>query len=209
MESEQKIFHDWLEQMDQLGENSKGKISQWLDRYGTDRDRLYELWNRLPSDEEEFTEEGITLPVSVWGCIISGACNIFEEILPLGSVVDLKKEILERQLKEISKVEKVRIVITNRFLNYTSHGYFTYAGVVYPIGMLHANEVIHFAPSMIQEVVSKGYADDMERAYTLFMKRELIVNQKIRSYEFASEAESKELLKYMERKDGRGNQDSL
>lgn len=47
--------------------------------------------------------------------LLAGIIDIQEPILPLGSVVDLKKEILQDRIN-LKDVDKVRIVITHRFL---------------------------------------------------------------------------------------------
>lgn len=124
--------------------------------------------------------------------IISGMIDILEKIQPLGTVVELKKEYLEKIISK-EKIEKARFVIVNRFMiNNESKTYFQYAGVVYPLGMLEKGQVIQFTTALIDKVVYSGYSDDQEEAYVYLMKKELIIEKKMHSFAFATDEERKD-----------------
>ena len=118
-----------------------------------------------------------------------------EEVLPLGSVVDLKKELFSF----IKDVDRIRIVITYRFLaKEESKGYFPYAGVVYPTGMLGRKEVIYFTPALIEQVVHRGFEDIQEHQYIYLMKREFIIEKGMKSFGFGTREEIENFMKEKE-----------
>ncbi len=134
--------------------------------------------------------------------IIAGMIDILEEVLPLGTVVDLKKRYLQKHIPA-SDIENIKIVITQRFLYHENdRTYFPYAGSIYPVGMLDKNEIIHFTPAMIETVVHRGYSDRQDRAYAYRMKQELILEKGMHSYGFSTEEERDKLRSRME--GGRG-----
>lgn len=118
--------------------------------------------------------------------------DMFEDILPLGSVVDLRKDFLGQKL-DLSRVEKVRVVITKRFLGLDKGCYYPYAAVIYPIGMGGQRKNLCFSSSVIEKVVHMGYSDPLEETYVHQMKRQLIIDERRKSMGFASEEERKEL----------------
>lgn len=121
--------------------------------------------------------------------IITGLIDILEKIYPLGTMVELKKEYLEK-IESKEKIEKVRIVIVNRYMFHNDlNTYFQYAGVVYPLGMFEKRKVIQFTSALIDKVVHEGYSDKQEDAYVYLMKKELIVEKKMHSFGFATEEE--------------------
>lgn len=125
--------------------------------------------------------------------LLAGIIDIQETILPLGSVVDLKKEFFKEQVK-LKDVDKVRIVITHRFLyGKDDTVYFPYAGVVYPTGMFGSQKVINFTSALIEKVVHKGFSNIQDEAYVYLMKRELILDHHMHSYAFASSEEFSKL----------------
>lgn len=121
--------------------------------------------------------------------LVASMIDIFEDILPLGSVVALKKDYMN-QVPQIQEVEEVRIVITHRYLfQEDSRYYFPYAGVVYPTGMLGRKEVLNFTSALIEKVVHRGFSDEQEEGYHYLMKRELILERSMHSFAFADKKE--------------------
>jgi len=119
------------------------------------------------------------------------AIDVFDETLPLGSVVDLKKQYLKDDLP-VDKIENVRIVITHRFLhNPKDRFYFPYAGVVYPLGSLGEDRMLHFTSPFIDRVVHKGFSDEQDEAFVLAMKKELLCNRQLHSFSFATKEDLK------------------
>ena len=126
--------------------------------------------------------------------VVRGIIDIIEDILPLGTVVNLKKECLDKLLKG-KNIEKAEIVIVNRFIFQNGvDSYFHYAGVVYPLGFINNANTIHFTSNLIEDVVHKGYSDEKEDAYIYMVKRELIIERGMKSFSFASKEEGNEYL---------------
>lgn len=123
--------------------------------------------------------------------IISGMIDILEKIYPLGTLVGLKKQYLEKIVSQ-DKIENARVVIVNRFIFHNDiKTYFQYTGVVYPLGMFEKGKVIQFTSALIEKVVHAGYSDEQEDAYVYLMKRELILEKKMHSFGFSTEEERK------------------
>lgn len=79
-----------------------------------------------------------------------------------------------------SKVNNVRITITYRFVK-SDNTYYTYAGVVYPVGNFNTDKIIKFTPTLIKKVLHRGYSDEQEDAYVYLMKNEYILEDKMKS----------------------------
>lgn len=121
--------------------------------------------------------------------VIAGLIDILDDILPLGSVVKLKKEYLHKFLNN-NEVEEAEIVIVNRFIFKNGiRAYFPYAGVVYPIGFVGSADAIQFSSALIEEVIHRGFADEKDEIYTFLLKNELIIDKKMHSFGFASKEE--------------------
>lgn len=112
--------------------------------------------------------------------------ELTETILPLGSLVQLKKEYFEELLQN-SSVEKLWVVITHRFLRTEAGTYYTYGGVVYPVSNFNAQELIQFTPGLIDRTIQKGYRDEQDDAYVYLMKSELILEKGMKSAGFQKE----------------------
>lgn len=123
--------------------------------------------------------------------------SIFEEVLPLGSVVDLKKEFLEETIP-LEDVEQVRVVIVQRYVGESPEGfYYPYAGTLYPIGIPGSRKLIEFTPSLIEKVVRHGYSDEQEDVYVYLMKRELMLERGLHSMGFADKKEREAYREYL------------
>ena len=124
--------------------------------------------------------------------------DALDHILPLGSVVDLKKEYFKAHLP-VDQVDKMRVVITHRFLTGGSEGfYFPYAGVLYPFGAVDEHKYINFTANLIENVVHEGFSDEQDDACVLLMKHEILENMKLCSFGFAPKAELESYQKAME-----------
>ena len=111
--------------------------------------------------------------------------GIFEEVLPLGSVVELKGELLP-EIFPPTGVDKVRVVIVQRYVaeDRKEGYYYPYAGTVYPTGIPGSRKQIAFTPGLIERVVSRGYGDEQEEAYVFLMKRELFLERGLHAADF-------------------------
>lgn len=200
------LVNQWVQQQTGLNGQQQKTLEQWFLSYENKLPKLYEYYKTVcNSNSDVHTEQGITLSKEQWKSLISGGVELMQRILPLGSVADLKKEKLQGVLPKLEQAEKVRVVITQRFLSYTEGGYFTYAGVVYPVGNMTGSQVIHFNSQMVQKVVHLGYEDEQDSAYVYLMKQEYVLQKGMRSYEFASPEEGKRLMEKMEGRNVKGN----
>ena len=108
--------------------------------------------------------------------LLAVCCDLVEKILPLGTVVELKKEFLT-EIPGVENINQIRLVITNRFLVNDERTFHTYAGVIYPISNFNGKEVMCFSENLINKVVFQGFSDEQEDAYVTLMKYELLIEQ--------------------------------
>lgn len=127
--------------------------------------------------------------------IIVGLIDILEEVYPLGTTLELKKEFLKNiSLKK--EVKNVQVVIINRFIaSNDAKSFFHYSGVLYPLGLVGDKSIIHFTHALVDKVLSKGHSDENENAYLYLMKKELIINKKMHSFGFSTEEETQSFKK--------------
>lgn len=207
------LWRDKVKSLEYLN-NSIDAASDFGEYYLEDSRFLYEILGALKSEyivlqdqkndirfkKEENTcelsvdNEQIKLNITDMKKLMISLITIMEDILPLGSIVDLKKEYFSNETLR-NKVENIRMVITHRFLSKEgTNVYFPYAGVVYPTGMLGREEVLYFTPTLIETVVHKGYEDIQEIVYVSQMKREYIIENKMISCGFANKEKVEEFV---------------
>lgn len=121
------------------------------------------------------------------------AIQVFVDMLmpcfALGTVVDMKKEYL-KQIKNIDDTQNVRFVVMQRFIMHKDvPTYLHFGGLVYPFGMLEDRRMFYFTSELVESVVHEGFKDELELAYELEMKKELILDKGYKSIAFASEEE--------------------
>lgn len=121
--------------------------------------------------------------------ILAVMIDIYEDIYPLGTVVDLKKEYY-RDILPVDEVEHIRVVINYRFVPCSENMYIPYVGSIYPVGNSGANTSgLHFTPMAIEKVVHMGFLDEEENAFLFQKKLELIVENDMHSSGFAKKDE--------------------
>ena len=205
----QKLTEDWCAEINFLTpEEKENLIKLSVKLYRTDYKVLYNIYEVIMKNEDKYENEIISLDKTNGRYtlkfmnkaigefeldnikkIIIGLIDILEDILPLGSVVRIKKEYLSRMLQG-EEVENVDIVIVNRFIFHNgSNIYVPYAGIPYPTGFVGNANGILFTPSLIEKVLHKGYKDDQDAAYSYLVKNELIVEKKMHSLGFANDEE--------------------
>jgi len=205
-----EVLIKWLAKLAFLGKEQKRLLFEIGCIYRNNMEFLYQIYAAIATNQEclmdkernitykfqgdnhvlMYNGENLLFTEAQLKTVLVGIIDIMEEILPLGSVVDLKKEFLKGILANTDKVEQVRVVITNRFLHQKDdRSYFTYAGVLYPIGTLMQQEQLHFTSALIENVVHKGYSDKQEEAYVFLMKNELILENAMHSFGFSTEEE--------------------
>ncbi len=127
-------------------------------------------------------------------CFIATTICVLEPMLPLGSVVELKKEYFPQLIDP--DIKRVKIVITHRFLCLKDRKYyFPYAGVVYPVGTLFEEKYVQFTPPLIKRLTHQGYTNRYERSLVYQMKKELVQKKRMRHFGFASEEDSADYQK--------------
>lgn len=115
--------------------------------------------------------------------------EVFEEILPIGSVVTINREMLP-DMDDLDSMEGVRFIIVDRFLKKKdTEEYVPYCGVLYPFGSLADKRKIYFTPLAIDNVIFRGYEDSLDEAYICTMK-DHIVEQNLYSIAFSLNEQS-------------------
>lgn len=124
--------------------------------------------------EDALKKEGVSLAEDA-------AADLAEEVYPLGTVVDLKKNRLTG-IPGIEEIKEFRVVIIQRFAHEEGKPFYhTYGGVIYPVGTMGFDTVIYFGGDMIENVIQEGYKDDQDEAFVYLMKKELIVEKGLHS----------------------------
>jgi|GEM_PF-1122683 len=205
----EKLIIEWLNKLRYLSDIKRQKLYNLVKNYYNDVSFLLKINNAI-INEEKFCEDQVNnviyesekdkhiliykndrMEFTYFQIkeIISGMSDILEKIYPLGTVVELKKQYLEKIVSE-NKIESARVVIVNRFIFHNeTKTYFQYAGVVYPLGMFENGKAIQFTSQLIEKVVYIGYSDEQEEAYVYLLKKELIIEKKMHSFGFSTKAE--------------------
>lgn len=209
-EMKEALWEAYLKQTDIL-EQQKEKLKELGTFFFEDVSFLYKIYPSVGEKQVNLCDEktgimfeneeelyilrkenkGIFLKAEKMKRLLSDMITLFEEILPLGSVVDLKKDKLSEDL-DVSKVENFRIVITKRFVGAGEGCFYPYGAVLYPIGFGGTGKVISFTPALIEKVIYTGYSDEMEDAFVFKMKYKLVVEQRRKSAGFATRQELSE-----------------
>jgi hypothetical protein len=190
----------------EFGANVALNLHSWLVNYKANPSFLYQVYDLLSSSAiKELTDDRShltfvaypdqlvvktvggdkTFPLPVARRALQLVSDALEDYLPLGSVVDLKKEHFSNIL-DIDSIETLRVVITQRLVPPPdAETFFSYGAVVYPIGVFEGNKSIYFTPSLIDSVVYRGYSDEVEHAFIFAMVDELVFNRSYCSIVFA------------------------
>lgn len=203
---EKELFHDILEKHGML--EKEEFLTELLERGCKEREALESFYRFLKGSEPNYSHREITcertgtkdlllivsekeevLPLDQLKKLVRDIKDWKEEILPVGSVVDLKLEAFQH-FPGANKVEKIRVNIIHRFLrNKGSATYFTYAGVLYPIGGFGGKDCIQFTREVIENVVFQGFSDREEEAFVALVKRKLLLEQNRNSFEVGDHLE--------------------
>ncbi|MBE6047605.1 MAG: DUF4176 domain-containing protein [Clostridium sp.] len=193
---------NYLEEDDKKSINKLG-----VNLYGGDLKQLYEINECLVNGTEDYKDRLVSykkendkykliikdyileLSFEEIKEIVIGLIDILDDILPLGTVVKLKKEYIHKFLNN-NEIEEAEVVIVNRFIFKNEiNAYFPYAGVIYPLGFVGSSNAIQFSSALIDDVIHRGYSDEKDDVYTFLLKNELIIDKKMHSFGFASEEE--------------------
>jgi hypothetical protein len=124
---------------------------------------------------------------------IAALVDIYEDVYPLGSVVELRKEVF-KDILPIDEIEDLYVVITYRYVPYTENSYVQYVGSLYPVGNLGAiKNDLHFNHKTVKRVLQRGYSDVKEIAYLYQVKKNLIVEENFHSTGFITSEDKRKL----------------
>ncbi len=211
-----RLFSDYLEDTDYLNKQEQVMLMQ----LAMEGEKLLSFWyechkcmNRM-TEKVELQEYQLSFYFNekyhlIWknqelileqDCmkeLIAHYIDIFEPIYPLGTVVELSSD-FSQSLQLKNRNQKVKAVVIERFVsNSTKEAYFPYVGIVYPVGMLGHGKCIHFTSALIDRVIHLGYRDEMEDAYVLLMKKELVIDNDAVSFGFVEESKVAEYKEKM------------
>ena len=126
---------------------------------------------------------------------IAALVDIYEDVYPLGSVVELRPEVFKDVLP-IDQIDELFVVITYRYVPYTENSYVQYVGSIYPVGNLGViKSDLHFTHKTVKSVLHRGYSDEKELAYLYQVKKSLIVEDNYHSTGFITTEDRKQLEK--------------
>ena len=184
---------------DKLSGSEKGMLSLY-DFYQNDKNSIWHEVGCSPLSVEkfggdiffDFGNKELQIGNEDFFLLLSLVSDIFLSVLPLGSVVSLKKDALKKMgLPEDYSPE---VVIVDRYLAVPNVGiYFPYSGAVYPLGSFGVERKIFFGPQLIEKVVFPGYSDRREKPFRALMKEEYILKKRLHSMSFASRQEEQVL----------------
>lgn len=215
------LLYEWLKEY--VKESEALILAEFLGRSQQNENQLYNiyegLWRQekklytvdskyalMVDAEDSWLTDGNTRfahSIEDWKKIIAKGIAFLEELLPLGSVVELKKGYMEEQMPVLKEAGKVRLVITERYLTLTGNSYFPYAGAVYPIGIFGKAQRLMFSPALIERVLSRGFSDEQEEEYQFLMKREYLLKKNMDMCGFEPEEERTAIKQMMEECHGR------
>lgn len=211
-----KIFSEFLDDQDDLEQEEKAVMMQLGERAGEYMEFFYACYACICNEKGnvELPEKGLSFSIeetchlTYKSCrirmeeetareLLSKLIDIFEPVYPLGTLVELKEEFTEAlHLKK--QTGKLKVVIIERFSRMGDKNvFFPYAGTVYPVGTLGQGQFIHFTGALIDSVIREGYRDEMEDAYILLMKRELLVEKQAVSFGFLKKEKQAEYMEAM------------
>lgn len=217
------LWKEFMENTDYINSRDKETMGKIAGAYVDDTAFLFKVYeafienDRFMEDEERhvrYERDGKDYILSYEGkeCIfekkafkkvLTGLLDLLEDTLPLGTVVDLRKDAY-KDVPNIQDVDHIRMVITYRFLGKEEDAYyFPYAGVVYPTGMMGRKEVLYFTRPLVERVVKEGYRDEKEDAYVYLMKNELVIEKGKNSFGYAEKEEIDAFNKMVKKGEGK------
>ncbi len=209
-EMNNRLIEEWLKKYTPLEEYQISMLMDIKESIKEDLTLLYEINKIIVKENGQLIDEelGVEVVCSEGRCgiqtkkgqiildndtfrkIIAAFIDVYEDIYPLGTVVDLNKKYFKNILP-VDEVEHIRVVINFRFIPCSENMYIPYMGNIYPIGNAGIKtNGIHFSPKAIEKVVHMGYIDEEEIAFLFQRKYELILENNMHSSGFATKEEA-------------------
>ena len=112
-------------------------------------------------------QEEVTLPRSLFIQYASYVDLCLSRIYPLGTVVELDRELLPKDLVESFESEQMDffVVISGRRVDLANGHYVDYVGHGYPFGLRFDISPLLISNLFIKRVVSEGYSDTVDEHY--------------------------------------------
>lgn len=201
--------------------NSLTEIERWVDVYQENLSFLYTLYDDKKNAKHFLTDYdknityscdnshwvvksqsfSFTLDEASFLKAIQLIVDILTPLLPIGSVVDLKKEYLSANF-DTDKIDKFRFIVQTRYSFLKEiQVYIPYGGVVYPVGNFGGERLFYFTPELIDKVVHYGFSDEQEEAFEIAMKQELIIEKDMCSIAFATAEQRDKLQMFIQRRE--------
>lgn len=209
-----ELFADYLDDLDYLEQEQKEILIPMGLEAGRNIPFLYRCFRCMDHPEETAEEKGLSFYMD-GEChlvidrqeiilteenareLLAKMAGLFETVYPLGTVVELKEEFI-KSLHLKKPAGSIRAVIVGRFAALPDgKAYFPYVGSIYPLGIPEQEKLVHFTGASIHSVVQEGYRDDMEDAYVLWKKKELLLDQDAVSFGFLDKEEAVKYVKEM------------
>lgn len=200
-----------------LDDQTKGLILDIAELYQEKYDFLFEIYKSMFNcidyleDEAglvfcnkgnesylEINERKVVMLTEDVKTLVIDLLDILEDTLPLGTVVDIRKDLFSDR-DEIQELEYIRMIIIYRFMGDNDKYFFPYAGVVYPTGMLGSDDIYFFTRAMIDKIISRGYSDADEEHFVYVAKNELIIEEGMNSVGYAPTEDAKRIVREMKR----------
>lgn len=160
----------------------------------TDEDEIIDQKNEIYyfNTDNEWRIRQHDLSLSLSKCELLKLIQMFvdtmEQFFHIGAIVDFKKEYLTKMISS-DKVENARFVVTERFITAEDiDTYFPFGAKIYPFGNVGTTNSLYFTAPLVEKIKHEGYSDDLEDAFEINMKQDLVYNKMIPSIAFADDA---------------------
>lgn len=201
----------WLEKSG-INNEKYGILVQLLDKVEDDMTVFCEINNMLDNNEEayEYNNDNIHIKINkiknkyILECgsdkdelrdkdferIITGIIDIYSEVYPLGTVVEIKKEIVDNIVEE-NIDEAINVIILDRLVPISKENYAQYAGSIYPMGNIgKKTPLLYFSRNSIEKVIQMGYSDKEEIEFVNDKKRRVICELNLQSIDMKKNKKS-------------------
>lgn len=194
-------------------ENTGGdlRFHKWLVQYKNDVHFLYQLHKGILEQKAVIEDKtlnisyekvlgkwqisfnGDQLMIEEWMLLsyIEKMADMLEILTPIGSVVALRKEYLQKMLEKRT-VNEVHLIVQQLFIELPNEDmYIPYGATVHPFGLTFGAKILYFTPPLIESIIHMGLEDEAFYQFEYEMKKELILKKNKHSFAFATTEEQK------------------